>query len=310
MATPKPSAKKSNTSKAPAPASKGKQVATVKKNEVGEAADLTLLMKQDSGRGVSTAAEDNIVPLIYILQAQSPQCLKQKPECIKPGIGKNPTAMAGNIWPRGSKNLIDGEEVGMPFIPVSFYKEWVEWKPDRGGYAGRHAYDATAEDKGRPSDATWVEDPKKKGKGAWEREDGNVVVETRVHVGLALIGNTWTGAVVSMSGSNHTASRMWMGLMKDKRIPNTSDRAPSFAYIYNMKTTPKTNDEGDWYAWQVEDGVGDGEVKFITDIDGGVELYRTARQLATDFETGAKRAEEPVMADDSSSNAASDDSDL
>lgn len=282
----KQAVKKTNQTK---PAT-GKQVATKpgggKELQRGEV-DVTLLMKQDSGRGVSTAAEDNIIPLIYILQAQSPQALKQKPEYIK-------GAEAGDIWPRGSKTLIKGEEEGLPFIPVSFKKTWNEWGAERGdGFFGRHDYVATDENKGRPVDAEWVEDPKKPGKGQWVRENGHVLVETREHAGLALINDQWTGAVVSMSSTNHTASRMWMGLMKDKRIPGTSDRAPSFAYVYCLKTTPKSNDDGDWYAWQVEDGDGDGEVKIITELDGGAELYRLARQLADDFESGKKVADAP-----------------
>lgn len=268
----------------------GKQVATkqdtgkeLKKGDV----DVTLLMKQDAGRGVSTAAEDNIIPLIYILQAQSPQALRQKPEYIK-------GAEAGDIWPRGTKTLIKGEDEGLPFIPVAFKKFWNEWGAERGdGFFGRHDYDASAENKGRPDGTEWVEDPKKPGKGQWVRDNGHVLVETREHAGLALINDQWTGAVVSMSSTNHTASRMWMGLMKDKRIPGSDERAPSFAFVYCLKTVAKSNDDGDWYGWQVEDGTGDGEVTLITEVDGGVELYRIARQLADDFETGKKVADAP-----------------
>jgi hypothetical protein len=293
---------KTTTNKKNAPAAgKGKEVATTDKKNLPTAdVDVTLLMKQDSGKGVSTAAEDNIVPLIYILQAQSPQALKQKPEYIK-------GATAGMIWPRGTKILIDGEETGMPFIPVAFTKWWIEWRPNRGGYVGRHKYDATAADKGRPEGAEWVEDPKKPGKGNWELESGNVVVETREHAGLAFINEQWTGCVVSMSGSNHTASRAWMGLMKDKKIPGTSDRAPSYAYVYNLKTIAKSNDDGDWYGWQVEDGMGDGEVTIITSIDDGAELYRTARQLNADFESGAKVADAPIEPDDATTGSSDND---
>jgi len=77
---------------------------------------MKLLLKQDSGKGVSTAAEDNIIPLIYILQAQSAAVPQAEAGCIKPGIDGNATAVAGNIWPRGTKTLIDGEETGMPFF--------------------------------------------------------------------------------------------------------------------------------------------------------------------------------------------------
>lgn len=296
----KAAAKKPAPSK-PAP---GKTVATTNAKALKTAdVDVTLLMKQDSGKGVSTAAEDNIIPLIYILQAQSPQALKQKPEYVK-------GAVAGNLWPRGTKTLIDGEETGMPFIPVSFKKWWMEWGAERGeGFFGRHEYVATDENKGRPADAEWVEDPKKPGQGKWVRENTHVLVETREHAGLALIDDNWTAAVLSMSSTNHTASRMWMGLMKNKKIPGTDTRAPSFAYVYCIKTVAKSNDDGDWYGFQCEDGTGDGEVTFLPDIDGGVELYKTARQLNADFESGVKMAEAPAEPDAPTSSE-DDDSDL
>ena len=301
MATTKnTTASKKNQQPAPRP---GKAVATTGGKQLKTAdVDVTLLMKQDSGKGVSTAAEDNIIPLIYILQAQSPQALKQKPEYIK-------GAVAGNIWPRGSKTLIDGEETGLPFIPVAFKKWWMEWGAERGdGLFGRHEYVATDDNKGRPVDATWEEDPKKPGQGKWVRENGHVLVETREHAGLALIDNSWTPAVTSMSSTNHTASRMWMGLMKNKKIPGTEQRAPSFAYVYCLKTIAKSNDDGDWYGWQIEDGMGDGEVVFLPDIESGVDLYKTARQLNADFESGTKRAEEPMAAPEETSGQ--QDSDL
>ncbi len=276
--------------KKPAPATKpGKAVATTGGKQLKTAdVDVTLLMQQDSGKGVSTAAEDNIVPLIYKLHTSSPQVLKQKAEYIK-------GAVAGNIWPRGSKTLIDGEETGMPFIPVAFNKWWMEWGPERGdGFFGRLPFVSTDEHKGRPEDAQWVEDPKKAGGGVWVRESGHILIETREHAGLALIEEQWSPAVVSMASTDHGASRMWMGLMKNKKIPGTDKRAPSFAYVYNIKTVAKSNDKGDWHGWAVEDGIGDGEVAFLPDIEGGVELYKVARQLNADFESGVKQAEAPV----------------
>jgi hypothetical protein len=283
-----------------APAAKGKAVAMVDKKAVGAAVDMNLLLRQDSGKGVSTAAEDNIIPLIYILQSQSPQALKQKPEYIK-------GAEAGNIWPRGTKTLIDGENEGMPFIPVAFSKSWVEWRPDRGGFVGRHKYDATREDKGRPAGTRFVEDPKAPGLGKWTTPSGNIVVETREHAGLGYIDEQWSGCVISMSGSNHTASRAWMGLMKGKKIPGSDDRAPSFAYVYSLKTIAKSNDKGDWYGWQAEDGQGDGEVTFLPEIDNGVELYKMARQLNADFEAGIKVADAPAELDTETSTEADND---
>src|SRR4051812_21319875 len=87
------------------------------------------LYKKDAGRGVSTAMEDNVVPLIYILQALSPQVQKKKEEYVE---GAEP----GYIWFRGTKKVV-GEE-GIAVVPCYYSKVWIEWMPNRGGFVARH----------------------------------------------------------------------------------------------------------------------------------------------------------------------------
>jgi hypothetical protein len=263
-----------------------REIAEVKKSTaVAIADDVRAMMEQDSGVGVSTDAADNIVPLLYLLQAQSPQCLAQKQECIKPGVNGNKTAVAGNIWPRGSKTLIDGETDGLLVQLCHFRKAWVEWRPERGGYAGEHAT--------RPDIAEWIEDPKKPGKGKWTLPSGNVVVETRYHVVLvhdeAIAGGAPTPFVIPMSSTNHTAARQWMTDIGRKRVPGTDKRASLWAYMWRMTTIPKSNDDGDWYGWAIEDGGPEGEELLCSDV----AAYKIARQLHEDFEKGVKHADTP-----------------
>ncbi len=90
-----------------------------------------LLEEQDAGKGVSTDVADNVVPLLKILQPLSPQVLKQKQEYIK-------GAEAGMIYPRGEKQVWDGEE-GIRIVPCYYERVWLEWGPERGdGLKGRH----------------------------------------------------------------------------------------------------------------------------------------------------------------------------
>ena len=268
---------------------KKKQVAPVaKKQEVAASnVDASLMMRQDAGKGVSTSAEDNIIPLIYVLQSLSKQVLKQRPEYIK-------GAAAGNIWPRGSSILIDGEE-GMPVIPCGMRKWWVEWKPDRGGFVARHEYVEKDDDKGRPADAEQVEDPKTGGK-LWVRENGNVLVETREHAVLALIEDKWSPFVIAMSGSNHSVARNWNGEWLRKRLPApNNDFVPaSYAFVYNLKTIATSNDKGDWYKWAYENGTGDGEEVQTTSLEDGMDLYRMARTLNEAFMAGVKQGDAPT----------------
>lgn len=248
-----------------------KNVPAVKKTN--EVTDVSLLMEQDAGMGVSTDIADNIVPLIYILQAQSPQVLKQKPEFLKDAHGKGKPAVAGNLWPRGEKTAWDGEEEGAEIVPVHFDKCWIEWRPNRGGFVARH--------KEKPAEAVQKAlDPQKPDRMSWVLPSGNIVQESREHVVLILGKyDSPMPFVVPMTGSNHTASRAFMGLMNRKLTPKGAI-APSFSHKYILKTIAKSNDDGDWYGYVVEDT---GEM-----VDP--EVYLAARNIAQSFKTGALRA--------------------
>lgn len=295
-------AKTAATKTKPAPARSGasgghgKSMTTTAKNagvaEVDEN-DVAAMAAADAGRGVSTLASDNIVPLIYILQAQSPQCLAQKQECIKPGLDGNKTAVAGNIWFRGTKDLIDGEKVGMLVQLCHMRVTYVEWGPERGdGLRGRHD--------SMPKEAKQIKDPKNPKKSSWVMPDGNVIVETREH---AVLVHREDGSlepyVIPMSGSNHNAAKTWMTAIGRKRIPGTEDvRAPIFGYMWRMMTIPKSNDQGAWHGWRIDD-----EDEFCKNPTA----YKMARQLHIDFEAGSKRAD---AADDGPDQRGDDNDDM
>jgi len=232
--------------------------------------ELAKMMAADAGRGVSTAMEDNVVPLIYILQALSPQVQKKKPDTYIDG------AEAGMIWFRGSKDLVSGDD-GIPVVPCYFSKCWIEWLPERGGFVARHME--------KPEEAvlkTDAENPKRK---FWAMPNGNILVETREHVVLVLdVFERPLPFVIPMSGSGHVASRNWMSSMGRKTVPGTDLRAPSFGYIYRMKTQFRSNDQGDWFTWLVEDE--NDEPTAVTDP----AIYRMARQIEADFSKGTLRA--------------------
>src|SRR5579864_7049202 len=83
--------------------------------------DLMKMMEQDAEKGVSHAMDDNVVPLVYILQPLSPQVIKKDPKYVD-------KAEAGMIWFRGTKRVLDGDE-GMLVQPVFFSKCILEWRP-------------------------------------------------------------------------------------------------------------------------------------------------------------------------------------
>lgn len=238
--------------------------------------DMRDLLLEDAGKGVSSSAEDNIVPIIYLLQANSPATKKSNPSYVE-------GAQPGDIWKRNSiHNPIVKGEVGIQFQPCFFSKVWVEWRPNRGGLAGVHNE--------RPSDAKEVEVMHEgKPKRMWARENGNTLVETRQHAGFA-DGEPF---VIPFSSTGHTVSRNWMNLMNQVFIPGTNKVAPSYAKTYRLTTVERTKDSNSWFVFKVEDLGDKGWVS--------KEQYLRGKQLFDSFNRGEKVAtvEEDLPQDNS-----------
>lgn len=231
-------------------------------------AHLAARVHADAGKGVSTASEDNIVPLIYVLQSGSPQVKKNNPDYIE-GAGE------GDLWLRNAPTpIVDGMK-GIVVQPCYFYKSWVEWMPNRGGFVTQHP--AGAE---RPAGAVEKPNPENPKKMQWVLPNGNTVVETRYHVVRVFLDDTTRAAyVIPMSSSAHTSSRTWMSMMNNKTVGQ--DKAPSYAALYTLKTKGKTKGEFSWATWDISDA---GWVQSEDDYNAGAKLHEQ-------FATGEKQAE-------------------
>lgn len=290
------------TSRTPSRAPAGRGTAPVVETsgrEVGPTNDLLKMMEQDAGRGVSTASEDNIVPLLYVLQKGSPQCDRDDQAHIK---GAKP----GDFWIRGTQVVVDSEEDGLEFVPCHFSKCWLQWRANRGGFAGKHAT--------RPKDARQVPDAKKPEKLVWRMPDAkgeyndacDAVVETREYAGIITSLEKPVSLVIPFSSTGHTPAREWMGLINRKLIPDTDKPAPIYAYKYHLSTIRRENDDGTWYQIAVTDA-GEKNGKAVPKIVDDVELFRAARKINADFESGALRAD---TADDTDDLAAGENDDM
>lgn len=240
----------------------------------GLPAELQERFQADAGRGTSQRTEDNIVPLVYILQAQSPQVLPKNPNYID-------KAAASDIWLRNARvPIVDGEE-GMIFQSCHFGIEWVEWQPNRGGFVGRHA--------ALPADASSQPDARNANRITYVRKNGNEVVETRYHRGFVIGGafglkdypDLVMPYVIPFSGTGHTVSRQWMSLMNQFVPTGGKKPAPSWARYYHLTTRLRKNAQGEWYGWDVADW---GWVPDLTAYDRGAAL-------CSQFETGERQAE-------------------
>lgn len=232
---PKPAAR---TAPTPAPAAKQKLPAVRETAKLP--ANVSAALAQHAGKGISHAQEDNIVPLIYLLQANSPQCVRGHEKMIE-------GAEQGNIWLRNEpveECIVNGED-GLEFIPCYFSKSWLEWMPDRGGFVARHPK--------RPNDAELHEEETDSGdtKRVWRRPNGNSVVETREFAGFYLAGDVLKPYVIPLSGTGHTVGRTWMTSLRDERLPDGSE-APIFANVWRLTTKLRTKGKNSWFQYVVQ----------------------------------------------------------
>lgn len=244
------------------------------------------MAEDDAGSGTSQAAEDNIIPLIYILQNQSPQVLSNKPDYIE---GAGP----GDIWLKNAPEPIAPGESGIIVQPVMFSKAIVEWVPRTrgGGFVAQHL--------DWPEDTVKSQHPET-AKDIFKRAGSkNDLVETRYH-GVLINGIPF---VIPMSSTAHTVSRGWMALMNQFRLPS-GKVAPSWMRKYLLTTVLRTNAAGEWYTWKVED------LGWINGWGGltADDEYQRGKQLYLAMSSGEMKAEAP--ASEGGAGAALNDSDV
>ncbi len=250
----------------------GKSVATTGAGNVP--AHLKSKIAADAGKGVSDSMDDSLVPLVVVLQAQSPQAIKQKPEYLK-------GAEAGSIWMKNAPQPVVAGEVGILFQPISFYKNVVEWIPKNkdgsgGGYVGEHA--------AMPADAKEVVD-KDDGSKSMMSPRGTEYVETRNHAGVIYTADGQAFPyLIPLSSSGHSVSRQLMFMMKNKTVDG--HKVPSFACLYRLKTILRTKGQHNWFVLDPHEGGEDGSVLWATE-----EQYDAGASLHAAFERGEKKAD-------------------
>ncbi len=281
-------------------------------------AHLAEFAAQDAGLGVSTSAEDNLVPLLYVLQPLSPQVDRRSPQYIE-------GAEAGDIYLR---NAPPGMEIikanaenaraagvadfGILAQPCHFYRDVAEWVPrDEGGGGGkgfvaRHEVERAKEVAGAKPGVdrkTGKVDP-----NAWTTADGeHDLVENRNHAVLLHHGGRVLPYLIPLNSTGHSVSRAWMSKINQKVMgaeavhASASDREakiealrrnleaagkpsvyPSFAYLYKLTTEQRQNNEGKWFVLKAEDA------RWAT-----ADEYRSGRRLNQQFRSGEKKAAAP-----------------
>jgi hypothetical protein len=245
-------------------------------------------MQADAGKGVSTDQADNLVPLIYLLQANSPQAVRGHAKEIK-------DARAGDIWLRNAPEgdqILSGDD-GLVFQPCYFQKDWVEWAPKRAGFVDRHPQ--------RPEIAELedVEGDDGQVRKMWRMPNGNTVVETRYHAGFAVLPDGRAlPYTIPLSSTGHTVSKAWMFAMNSEALPDGT-KAPSFAILYRLTPKLRSKNNNSWYQYEVSKV---GWVETEAEYERGLALYEA-------FASGEKRIEEETNAGDESGGGGNDPAD-
>jgi hypothetical protein len=223
-------------------------------------------LRRDAAKGVSRAAEDNLVPLIYVLQAQSPQVNRRNPAYIE-------GAEAGSIWLRDADAPIIPGDDGVLFQPCYFDHDVVEWVPrdSGGGLVARHQFEKFSTGRAETMDEL-VErlgakperrDDKNPNRIDYILPNGNELIETRYHAGFAIHGDSVMPYVIPLSGSGHSVSKRWMFKMSTIVVPVLQQEIeqaraageplpvpqplPSYACYYRLRTRLRSNASGEWF---------------------------------------------------------------
>ena len=202
------------------------EVSTTAANTAVATTEIDDILNQYAGAGTSADTAHNVVPMVYVLQSNSPQVNKRGDAYVE---GAEP----GDLWLKNfSKPIVKGEE-GVIFQPVHFQWAYVEWKPDRGGFVAAHDE--------RPADAVQKQLDPNDDRLSWVRSNGNLVVDTCYVYGLV---NFDTPYVIPLSSSGYSVARNWNSNARARK--HNGKPLPLFATVYRLKTAYRKNDRGEW----------------------------------------------------------------
>lgn len=229
--------------------------------------ELLDLAQQDAGRGVSFQAEDQLIPLIYVLQSNSPVVDKRNKDTYIEG------AESGHFWLRGAIHpIMDGEE-GIEAIPCGMQHTWIEWLPNRQGFVARH------NEQPKDTETRTIRGDDGREKNVLCRPNGNLIQETREFYVL-VDGHPY---VLPCAGTKHMFARQWQSMFHQYRHPKTGDVMPSYLRKYKLVTFLQTREQNKWYNIKFED------LGTVT-----VPEFMTGRALNESVQKGGGKAEAPL----------------
>lgn len=233
------------------------------------------------GATASSDVSDNLIPMVAVLQKNSPQVEKRGASYVK---GSEP----GDIYIKNLPNPVVKGEEGFIFQPCYFEKGTVEWLPRNKGGGGGGGFIAMYKDKmpGEIAGSKQAPHPEDSSKKIWLSKDGNLLVETRYYGGFIIEEEGPMPAVIPFASSGHTVAKNWNMLMRRKTYEGQP--VDMCVIYYRFTTLLREKGPNSWYILQITDA-GDEEDGVPTTMWAPTkEDVERGQALATAMQSGAR----------------------
>lgn len=255
----------------------------VAKKANSELESLSSFEEASSGMGTgreNVGASDLIIPRLTIIQSNSPQVVKSKPEY-------NENANVGMIWDVG---LEEGWEGPLVFLPCHYVKQWLEWAPRNSGKGLINIHDTPE----------ILEQCERDEKNKPVLSNGNYIAETAQFYGFNVTAN-FRRTFLPMTSTQLKKARRLLTLSSTEvveRGDGSNFTPPLFYRQYVLTTVPESNAEGDWMGWKVERG------DPMTDLPDWETLMGEIKSFREALTSGEMRGD--LSQDDSAQTATAD----
>jgi hypothetical protein len=248
------------------------------------------VIAQDGSTGISKKAEDNVLPLVRLLQQNSPQAGKRNAAYVD-------DAEPGDFYFRNAEAEITKGEDGFVFWPLGRHRAWVEWKPNRGGYAGQHL-DVPPDAQERID----IDPENGRERKVLGLPSGNYLEETIYWYGH-VSGSLW---VIPFSSSGLGVARAFNSALNNLRIKVPLPKGgfeyrpiPLWASVWRFTSVITSNKEHEWFTYKfallskIGDKATDERPALMTmdHYQQGKALYT---DLASEISAGSTRFEAPT----------------
>lgn len=230
----------------------------------------------DGGHGFSS--KDLAIPFISILHKMSKKTVKNNDLYVE-------GAEQGMIINTATDRLYDGDE-GIYAIPVKYMRRWTQWycqdaKSGKGLIKDWGADDSCMKNTSQDD----------KGRNIVKGTKDQQIVESGDYFILLidLEAESAEQAIISMTSTQWRAAKKWNLLISQLMVdgPNGKFNPKMFASVYHLTTKPNSNDQGDWSDWSPEFHC------LTTELNGGVEIYRKAKNFLNAIDEGSVRVAAP-----------------